>query len=56
MIRLGGKLYDIRYQEEDVKRRQAFFETGKGTLTADEDRLLKEIGFTDLDKQLSHYD
>jgi hypothetical protein len=56
MIRLGGKLYDIRYQEEDIKRRKAFFETGKGALSADEDRLLKEIGLTDLDKQLSQND
>jgi len=56
LIRLGGKLYKIRYTAEDKQRRNDYFTSGTGSLTPDEDTLLQDIGLTDIDKQLSEND
>jgi hypothetical protein len=53
LIRLGGKLYKIRYTEEDKQRRNDYFINGTGSLTADETKLLNDIGLKDIDEQLS---
>jgi len=50
LIRLGGKLYDIRYTPEDEERRE------KGMYSDQEEKLLHDIGLTDMDKQLSEND
>ena len=50
LVRLGGKAYDIRYNEEDKKRRE------KGKYTAQELQLLHDIGLSDIDTQLSEND
>jgi hypothetical protein len=46
MVRLGGKAYDIRYTDEDVKRREKYFTTDphEGFLSKEEARLLAQIG------------
>ena len=50
LIRLGGKLYDIRYTAEDKERRE------KGEYVAPELKLLNDIGLSDIDAQLSEKD
>jgi len=46
LVRLGGKAYDIRYTDEDVKRREKYFTTDphEGFLSKEEARLLAQIG------------
>ena len=58
LIRLGGKLYDIRYTDQDKARREKYFTTNphEGELTKEETRLLNEIGLTKMDEQLSPND
>lgn len=53
LIRLGGKLYKVRYTDEDKQRRNNYFINGTGSLTEDEIKLLNDIGLKDVDKQLS---
>jgi len=50
LIRLGGKLYDIRYNPEDSGRRE------RGEYSPQELKLLNDIGLTNLDTQLSAND
>jgi len=50
LIRLGGKLYDIRYTPDDIARRE------KGGYVAPEIKLLNDIGLVDIDAQLSEKD
>ena len=50
LIRLGGKLYDIRYTPDDIARRE------KGEYLDQEIKLLNDIGLTDIDEQLSAND
>jgi hypothetical protein len=57
LIRLGGKLYDIRYTREDIDRREKFFTTGEGSLSKPEEDLLEGIGLPknmDLGDQLAN--
>jgi hypothetical protein len=56
LIRLGGELYTISTTEADNNRREEYFENGTGSLTPDETRLLENIGFNNLDEQLSKVD
>ena len=42
LIRLGGKLYDIRYTPDDITRRE------DGTYSTQEIKLLNDIGLTDI--------
>jgi hypothetical protein len=53
LIRLGGKLYKIRYTDEDKTRRENYFNNGNGSLTPDETTLLNDIGLTKMEEQLS---
>jgi hypothetical protein len=55
LIRLGGKIYKIRYTDEDKKRRNDYFINNSGSLTADEMKLLDDIGL-DVEKDLSKND
>ena len=56
LIRLGGKLYKIRYTNEDKQRRNDFFISETGSLTPDEEKLLNDIGLTNMNEQLSNND